>query len=349
MFYSARLKLTFWYLTILMCISVGFSMVIFRYLSQELERFEKAQRFRFQRQMMERGVFGGQFSIEIPLPNPELIDETRHRIFLTLLFINLGILVFAGAFGFILAGKTLTPIQESMEREKQFFSDASHELKTPLTAIKSSLEVHLRDEDLTLPQARSLLNENLNDINRLSTLTQNILTLSKEISDSSTQPFTFSSLSTILSQAEKNIAALAREKQIKIHKKDQNLKLMGNPEELVELFTILLDNAIKYSPPHSTVHVSSKQVHRYIHILVKDEGIGIEKKDIPHIFERFYRSDSARAKRGSGGFGLGLAIAKNITTNHHGTISVESSRNGSTFIVQLPLPHKKPKTSAYFQ
>ena len=113
---------------------------------------------------------------------------------------------------------------------------------------------------------------------------------------------------------------------------------MGNKQSLINLLVILLDNAIKYSHDNSSVVVTTNKSKDYMEIAVKDNGVGINKKDLPHIFDRFYRSDTARTKTGASGYGLGLSIAKKIAVAQDGTILVTSSpKTGSVFTVRLQL------------
>ena len=131
---------------------------------------------------------------------------------------------------------------------------------------------------------------------------------------------------------------LAEQKGLKLEQRlaQERLIIWGDRMRLEQLLTILVDNAIKYSP-RGTVTVSALRQNRQLVIKVEDEGIGIDTQDIERIFERFYRVDKART-RAEGGFGLGLPIAKLIVEQHHGTIEVESKKNGgSSFIVKLPL------------
>ena len=114
--------------------------------------------------------------------------------------------------------------------------------------------------------------------------------------------------------------------------------VLGNKDKLSELFVILLDNAIKYSPKNSLIKIGSKTGKRQVVIKVSDQGLGIEEKDLPHIFERFYRADSARSHFEEGGYGLGLAIAKKIVDEHGGKILVNSIvGKGSEFKIILPI------------
>lgn len=334
MFNIARRKLTAWYLVILMSVSLSFSIVIYRGMVAEVDRFTKIQRVRIERRFDEAGIPRPSLTID-----KEIIDEIKQHLILNFLGINGIIFVVMGGLSYFLAGKTLQPIQEMMEEQNRFISDASHELKTPLTAMKSSLEVYVRDPKLTLLEAKQVLKDNIDEVNRLQTLSESFLKLSENQLGNITMSFTLLNPKTILNKAFHLVKHSAMEKKIEINILSvPQQKIIGNEEKLIELFTILLDNAIKYSPDEGTISLSGVKVKRGIELRVVDKGIGIEEKDIPHVFDRFYRSDSARSKTGTGGYGLGLSIAKKIVDIHKGSIHIESIVNTSTtVIVYLPI------------
>lgn len=342
MFHSARIKLTLWYLLIIMIISVSFSGAIYRILHMEIERFTKSQRFRIERQMKEGVIIMPDARMPaglLPmLTDPELIQDVQNRLLLNLIMVNGGIFIIAGALGYLLAGKTLKPIQNMLDEQNQFISDASHELRTPLTALKSTLEVNLRDKKLTLVQAKKLLSENVSDVNRLQQLSDELLQLAQYQKPNGKQTYTTVSIKSVITQAIHQVAPLAREKRIRIRHTVEQLSMTGNVYELTDLFVILLDNAIKYSKTATTVTLTAKKQHNQLFITIQDQGIGIDTADIPHIFDRFYRVDRARTKQQADGFGLGLSIAKNIVDRYKGTIRVTSEKGkGSIFTILLPI------------
>ena len=131
---------------------------------------------------------------------------------------------------------------------------------------------------------------------------------------------------------------MAKKKEIKIANEVSKLSTKADKISIIELIVILLDNAIKYSPKKSVVVISSELQRNKVVLSVSDKGVGISYKDLPHLFDRFYRADSSRNKSEVEGYGLGLAIAKEIIDKHKGTISVRSILGkGSTFTVSLPL------------
>lgn len=330
MFNTARIKLTAWYIIILMSVSIAFSIVIYRGMSMEVERFAYLQRIRFERRFTELGIPPPPFSDE------EIIQDMKNHVVMVLLGINGVILVVMGGLSYFLAGQTLRPIQEMVETQDRFISDASHELKTPLTAMKSSLEVYVRDPKLTLSEAKSVLKDNINEVNRLQLLSESLLTLSESDIRSS---FTSVLLDDVVKQSIRLITHSADEKQIRIHATSfTDIAVKGDKAKLIELFVILLDNAVKYSEKNSEIFISKHVQKKGVEIHIQDEGCGIDENDLPHIFDRFYRSDSARKKQEVGGYGLGLSIAKKITEVHDGTITIASKlQKGTTVSLWIPI------------
>lgn len=327
MFTQARLKLTAWYLLIIMTISFSFSAVIYQMVNVELNRFANIQRFRFERRLP-----------IAPTIDLDLIEETKRRFSLILLSINGGILIISGGLSFFLAGRTLKPIKDMLDEQNRFISDSSHELRTPLTSLKSAMEVALRDRHLALKDAKKLIIDNLQEVNQLQTLSDELLQLAQYQKPNNNTKFEKLSLSEIVNTALNRIRPLADKKQISLKNQVKNISIVGSKYSLIDLFQILLDNAVKYSPSKKSVLIKSNKTDGSVNILVVDQGIGIAPKDLPHIFDRFYRADSARSKSNTTGYGLGLSIAKKITEMHHGQILVKSLLGkGSQFKVTLPV------------
>ena len=344
MFHSARLKLTAWYLLIIMCISVMFSVVIYTYLINEVQRFDAAQRYKMERRIAEHQrdciALYGQFCHIIPTQaalNDELLVEAKKRILFLLGGVNTTILVLSGAFGYMLAGRTLKPIKEMMDEQNRFVSDASHELRTPLTSLKSSFEVYLRSRRTTLKESNQLVKESLEEVNKMQALSESMLQLAQYQKPNGHMQFELVELQQIIKEAEKRLEPIARQKKIAVHTALEEVSVYGNKYSLVDLIVILLDNAIKYSPSGSTIIMKTKKADNQGVISVVDQGIGIEEKDRIQIFDRFYRADSARSKNASGGYGLGLSIAKKIVDIHKGSIDIASEiGKGTTFTIRLP-------------
>lgn len=325
MFNKARIRLTLLYLLMIMLVSGAFSFVVYRIEMVEIERFEQMQRVRMERRygLPPRTIIG---------VDEEAINEAKDRLILMLVFINGGILFFSGGLGYLLAGRTLKPIAVMVEEQSRFISDASHELRTPLASLKIAMEVFLRDKKTTLKDAKELVGESLGQVNRLQKLSENLLELTR-LKKQNTQ---IVNLLEVINKATDQVKVLAKNRKIKINISGENEKVKGDKELFVNLFVILLDNAIKYSHDKGEVNISIKKTDDYVLVNVVDQGIGISQKDLPHIFDRFYRADLARSKSDSGGYGLGLSIAKQIVTMYNGSIAVKSEINkGSLFSVKL--------------
>jgi len=347
MFREARINLTAQYLAIIMLISFFFSLVIYLGINQELERFEQIQELREQRTENFIPVFE-EFrrnrqllglptpEIEIPPEETIVISSVRSRILSVLGLINLTILGISGVAGYFLAGRTLNPIQAVMDQQKDFVSNASHELRTPLTSLKSEIEVALRDEKLSLKDAKDLLSSNLEEVDKMQKLSNYLIKLNRYQSGTNGLVFSQVSLKSIAEQASQRVGSVAKTKKIKIEKNLKNAKIKGNKDSLVELATILLDNAIKYSFPGNKITITTEKQRGIACLEVRDSGVGIEKQDLPHIFERFFRSETSRSKTKAEGYGLGLSIAKSIAEIHNAKIQVISTpKKGSNFIVKF--------------
>jgi two-component system, OmpR family, sensor histidine kinase CiaH len=339
MFRTARIKLTAWYLLIIMMISLAFSLTIYRSLSDELDRVEHIQQLRIQRDVF--GLDSPPSSAHIII-DPDIILETKHRILFFLASINLIILGTSSLAGYFLAGRTLKPIKEMVDEQSQFITNASHELRTPLTALKSEIEVNLRNKKLTISETKKILRSNLEEVNNLQTLSDGLIKLTQFQKGQTNFPITKIDIVNIINDAIKKIYKLSFNKQITIDNQITAENIEGNAQMLTELFVIFLDNSIKYSPINSTIRLYSEKTDGHIIIHIQDEGMGISPKDIPHIFDRFYRADKSRTKNDISGYGLGLSIAKKIIDSHQGSIKVQSKIGiGSDFSVQLPVRHIK--------
>ncbi|MBU0978613.1 MAG: ATP-binding protein [Patescibacteria group bacterium] len=334
MFHSARLKLTSWYLVIIMAITLVFSLIIYQVMTLELERGLRR--------------FGNRIDIEgleILLPprlQREQLDErliedleiAKHLILIRLLTIDGAILIISALAGWFLAGKTLLPIEIALEEQKRFVGDASHELRTPLTALKTSTEVVLRSKKLNLKQARQALESNLEEIEQLDNLSSDLLSLAKLQSSSKTLSFSQIEIKKVVQKVHKQLSPLIKKKKIRLELDANDLTLKADENSLTQMLVILLDNAVKYSKTGGRVWVKVDRYRNQMRIEVKDEGLGISKEDLPHIFDRFYRTDQARSKSQISGFGLGLSLAKRIVKLHGGKIEVSSTVGvGSRFRV----------------
>lgn len=213
-------------------------------------------------------------------------------------------------------------------------------MRTPLAAIQTEVEVALRDPKLDQTMAVNILRSNLEEVAKLKSLSDGLLRLARE--NGKTLPIESISLEKIIPEAISQVLASAEAKDITIANSVSDIAVLGDKQNLVELVVILLDNAIKYSDPKTTIKLSARKHGKYVYLAVTDQGQGIKASDLPHIFDRFYRADSSRSKEKVSGYGLGLSIAKKIVDLHQGTIEAKSTPGkGSTFTVRLPISPKE--------
>ncbi|MEW5705878.1 MAG: ATP-binding protein [Actinomycetota bacterium] len=354
MFRSARLKLTAWYLLSIMTISIVFSLLAYQGLRYEIRRDMHIQALRamsgprwFRDGNSDLSQFeftpGFPFGRRFPAPplafDTELFEEAQRRLAMNLVTINIGIFIISGVAGYFLAGRALRPIEVMVDEQKRFVADASHELRTPLTAMRTEIEVTLRDKDPTAASMKQVLESNLEEIDKLQLLSDHLLTLGRLQNTASNGKFMEVNLTDVVEEALQNVRPLALEKNIKIHSNIENIALEADRDSLVKLFVIFMDNAIKYSYENGEVFITAKSVKNKAIISVKDLGAGIRASDLPYIFNRFYRADASRSKAVPG-YGLGLSIAKSIIEMHNGKVDVKSSpEQGTTFTITLPLKH----------
>jgi len=216
----------------------------------------------------------------------------------------------------------MQPIEQALEAQSQFTADASHELRTPLTAMKTEIEVAMRDKLLNISDAKKLLKSNLEEIEKLEYLSSSLLKLAR--SENNHKQFQNLLLNEAIEKSIKGLTPVANKKSIIIKAKLLKTRILGDESSLVEMFTIILENAIKYSDKGKTVHVQIVKEKEKVLVKIKDQGMGIKSSEIPYIFNRFYRADISRSKEKVFGYGLGLSIAKKIADSHHVSISVSS-------------------------
>jgi signal transduction histidine kinase len=331
MFESATLKLTGWYLLIIMIISLIFSGLVFQSASSEVNaRLEQ---------------FGRRLPAGTDMPSNRQFesirnaqaDEAAHNILINLVYINCLILAAGGVASYLMARRTLQPIQEAHEAESRFVSDASHELRTPLAVMKTELEVALKDPALSSSDMKGLLTSNLEEVNKLTKLSQTLLTLSKMDYGNLVHeevPFQHTALS-VIDRYDKSRTRIV----VKDHAKP--LLLDAHQPSIEELFTVLIDNALKYSPSDSQVKVSLAKRNNKAEFMIINTGKGISEDDLPHIFDRFFRADDARTHGDKTSFGLGLSLAKTIVELHHGELTATSALGKkTTFTILLPIIKK---------
>lgn len=236
----------------------------------------------------------------------------------------------------------LARIESSVQRIIQFTADASHDLRTPLALIRSSSELALR-RARTKDEYRETLSNILATSEETTALVENLLTLARADAGAATLQFREIDLIPHIRKAAEETHVLAAGKRIRVVEDLPHgpVWITADPAALERAFRILLENAVKYTPRGGAISILFRNGDGTATIAVRDTGIGIPAKDLPHIFERFYRADETRSPE-TGGAGLGLAIARWVADMHGGSISVGSIvGEGSVFSISLPLAHSQ--------
>ena len=332
MFKSARIRLTGLYIIIVTFVGIIFSSIIYRDFVMELHKNYAAAEYRLHNQIT---ISPPRRAVVISLL-AEDFEKSKKIVFLRLLAINGFVISVSGIAAYFLAGKTLQPIELAVEDQKRFVSDASHELRTPLTSMKSEIEVALRDKKMTVKDNKKLLSSNLEEVDKMQKLTNYLLALNRYESGNFKLTKEKINIANLAEKIIKNNQKKAEKRAIQLTSKLKEANIYANQTSIEELISILIDNAIKYTPPKGKIKVTVKTLKRNTVIEIADNGIGIKASEIPYIFNRFYRADSARSKHTTEGYGLGLSIAKSIVDLHHSQICVKSTPGiGTTFTVTL--------------
>ncbi|GMB01485.1 ATP-binding protein [Pelosinus sp. IPA-1] len=240
--------------------------------------------------------------------------------------------------GYFLARRALVPIQAAWEKQYQFVADASHELRTPLTVIKSNAELLLRYPEHTIELETIRIRNVIRETIRMSKLVSTLLTLARADADE----IEIQAVPVILNEVIQNVVEqfepLVQMQKMKLKVDCSELiSLVADKERLQQLFVILMDNAIKYTSEFGCISISCRKQSSQVVIKVIDTGIGIESKDLPYVFNRFFRADKVRTRE-KGGVGLGLAIAQWIVEKHCGKIWIKSEIGmGTEVYVSLPI------------
>ncbi|MFJ7727191.1 two-component system histidine kinase PnpS [Neobacillus sp. NPDC097160] len=242
--------------------------------------------------------------------------------------------------GVLLVFHDITELKKLEQMRKDFVANVSHELKTPVTSIKGFTETLMDGAMNNQETLEAFLSIILKESDRLQTLIQELLELSKIEQQGFQLNLLEVDLRALLEEVITLLTGKAEEKNIRLefYCKQNQVLIKCDADRLKQVFINLIGNAITYTPSEGDVKIILLDCKETVRIHVKDSGVGIKEEEIPRIFERFYRVDRARS-RNSGGTGLGLAIVKHLIEAHHGNISVKSKvGEGSEFIIEL---HKK--------
>lgn len=272
-----------------------------------------------------------------------VITNQIHETLLSLhKMIGLAIIIFwtlSLTISIILAKYSMRPILSSWEKQKQFVENASHELKTPLAVIQAKLEQLLMHPKHTIIDEAENISISLNEVRRLSRLTNDLTTLTKADQQHNTLAYQTVNIHEFITDIERTYTELIslNHRHLIVNNQTTDEEIRFDPQLIQQLLAILIDNAIKYTNDDGHIEIDSFTTNNQWICIVKDDGIGVDDKDKKHLFERFYRVDSSRTRQ-TGGSGLGLSLAKWIIDGHHGTIkALNNSPKGLMMKITIPL------------
>lgn len=315
-FQKARVKLTIYYICIMALILLAFSSVLIFTVESKI-----------------REGFQGRILITENEQDPfsQASDEIEYIIYM----IDGILLVIIGFSSYFLAGKTLNPIKKSLESQKKFTADASHDLRTPLAIMTTESEVTLQNKNATTTELRNSIESNLEETKKMTRLVQDLLLISSGDNGSRLNSFSEIDLYNYINKLISKLKLQAEEKSLTINIGEyKKILARVNEDNFQRVILNILQNAIKYTKQGS-INVVLNEESKKVTITITDTGVGISQKDLPYVFDRFYRAEHSRSDNTSSG--LGLPIAKLIVEEHKGSIEIESEVDGGTsVIIQIP-------------
>jgi signal transduction histidine kinase len=317
-FTVARLRLTLWYLAILAAI-VGLLSLTLYHILVSLRQAE----LRAVGPTARHGM-------------AVLFARDEHGLALQILALDGGVLILAALGAYVLAGRTLEPIAQTMERQQRFAAAASHELRTPLTVLQGSMEVALLKRR-TPEEYEQVLQQAATEAQRMGAMVGDLLVLARAQRDAEALSRELVDLRDLLGEVVTSLRPLAEGKRQTLEMRlDRSLLVEGDAMKLRQAMSNLLENAVTYTPADGMIWITGSGERGHVQVQIRDTGPGIAPEHLPRLFEPFYRVDRARAGD-SGHSGLGLALAAWIVRAHGGHLGVESHLGtGSVFTITLP-------------
>ncbi len=322
-FSRARLKLSLFYLAIIVAIVAVLSAAVYGVHAGELREYAH----RRGGELEERGL---RPTFEAGLLEEE--DGLRRAIAVG----DAVTVIVAGGLSYLLAGRTLRPIRVAMDSQKRFFADAAHDLRTPLAAMRTEAEVALSRADLSREEAVRVVTSHLEEIGRLSAMVDQMLALIRGTAAASA-PRQRVPLAGLAAGVVEKLAGIAERRGVRVAFAGVgDGAVRGDPAALERALVNVVENAIVYTPPGGSVRVDLGRAGSRLELRTSDTGIGIAAADVPHVTEPFFRADRARTAN-EAGCGLGLTIAARIVEDHQGAIQVASEPGrGTTVTMRFP-------------
>jgi len=281
----------------------------------------------------------------LPLKTVQLMTEiTAEVYYLNRLLWSIGIGIGVGALlsviaGYVLARRALVPIQKAWDKQQQFIADASHELRSPLSVVQGQMQLLLRHPEHTIEEESVPISAVLKETQRMNNMVGGLLLLARGDSHEEVIHCKPVRVDGIVRELAQNIAPIMDYKQLRLqtHMEDTELLINGDEDRLMQLFMIVMDNAIKFTQEHGQIDLVCVRQGKSVLVTVKDNGMGISERDLPLVFNRFYKGDTARDRRDHGA-GLGLSIARWIVEQHQGSIHISSEAGrGTAVTIRFPL------------
>ncbi|MCK5811270.1 MAG: HAMP domain-containing histidine kinase [Clostridiales bacterium] len=275
------------------------------------------------------------------------IEATQEReiiasVLRELMFIFIGAIILVLLGNLVMTKKAIEPIKKAWEKQKRFVGDASHELRTPISAIKTNMEIVSEDDNKTIGEHRKWIDNIDQETNRMSELVNKLLFLSRKDSEDNKIFYDVINLAEEIKIILKEFEIKFKNKNITFESSLANTYIKADKTDIHQLISSLLDNAFKYTES-GRVKIKIYEDSFYSVLEISDTGIGVSEEEKYKIFERFYRVDRAR-RSAKKGYGLGLSIVKSIVEEYNGKIELKSKLNkGSTFIIKIPTMEHKEK------
>lgn len=315
-FKKARLKLTAYYVGIMFIILIIFSGALIYTINSKISE-----------------NLNDKITIVDPEDNP--LDNVNTEINLYIFYTDGILLVLIAFASYFLAGRTLKPIQDSLDAQKKFSADASHDLRTPLAIIITESEVALQGDINKQKDFKDVVKSNLEEAKKMSELVNDLLIISRGENEKSSNNFVESDLHNFIEKIVLKMTSQAESKGLKLEI-DEYKKILVKIDlsNFERAISNILQNAIHYTKEGS-IKISFKEEVKKVLITIKDTGVGINEQDLPRVFDRFYKAEHSR--NDESGSGLGLCISKQIVEQHAGNIKINSTINVGT-IVTITIP-----------
>lgn len=316
-FEQARVKLTLFYVGAMIVIMGLFSLVLIATLEKNIQDSLE-------------DITGGN-----PIQHRALI-RAKDTIETVVYTVDGILILLIGGAGYFLAGRTLRPIKKSLEAQKRFTADASHDLRTPLAIMKTEMEVALQKEKMDSSALKKTIESSLEEVNKMTTLVSELLLVARTEHYNEKDTYMFIDIQEPIKSVVMKMQIKAKEKGLSLEMvKTLSGQVRVHGHNFERVLQNILENAINYTQTGGVVTVVMSENKASYNIEIQDTGVGISDTDLPHIFERFYKAEHSR--NDASGSGLGLSIAKQIIEQHKGSISIKSSVGvGTTVVITLP-------------